>query len=80
VNANFVGHNFELRSCPSATSPCTDGNGAEQEITALGKAEGLVTVKVNLRYGTYRLFCDAAGHEAGGMYVDFEVGGVGQLG
>ncbi len=38
------------------------------------------TLKINLKHGTYRLFCDAAGHEAAGMYVDISVGGVGQVG
>ena len=38
------------------------------------------TIKVNLTHGTYRLFCDAPGHEAAGMYVEIAVGGVGQVG
>ena len=38
------------------------------------------TIKVNLSHGTYRLFCDAPGHEAEGMYVELAVGGVGQVG
>lgn len=41
------------------------------------------TVKVELKPGFYRLFCGATKpvlHEAAGMYVDLEVGGVGQVG
>ncbi len=41
------------------------------------------TVKIELKPGTYRLFCDATKpvvHETAGMYIDFEVGGVGQVG
>jgi hypothetical protein len=38
------------------------------------------TLKINLEHGTYRLFCDVPSHEAAGMYIDFEVGGVGQVG
>jgi hypothetical protein len=43
-------------------------------------------MKILLKAGTYRLFCAAPGrtptspnHEASGMYVDFQVGGVGQV-
>jgi hypothetical protein len=39
-----------------------------------------VTKQVVLKHGTYRLFCDAPNHEAGGMYVEIAVGGVGQVG
>lgn len=41
------------------------------------------TVKINLKHGTYRLFCDAVlpvVHETAGMYVDIQVGGAGQVG
>jgi hypothetical protein len=41
------------------------------------------TVKMELKPGWYRLFCDAKKpvvHEAAGMYVDIHVGGVGQTG
>jgi hypothetical protein len=41
------------------------------------------TVKLELKPGTYRLFCDAQKpvvHENAGMYVDIRVGGVGQVG
>ena len=39
-----------------------------------------VTKQVLLKHGTYRLFCDATGHEAAGMYIEIAVGGVGQVG
>ena len=48
-----------------------------------------VTTKIHLDHGTYRLFCDVGNganfdtlgfHEKQGMYVDFVVGGVGQVG
>lgn len=77
-------HDFVLRSCPGTDSPCTAGNGTTQQITTIGENDsgtGLhVTVKLNLEHGTYRLYCDAPFHEAGGMYVDFAVGGAGQVG
>ena len=41
------------------------------------------TVKIDLTPGTYRLFCDAVKpvvHESAGMYIDIDVGGVGQVG
>ncbi len=41
------------------------------------------TVKVQLEHGWYRLFCDVkqpVDHELRGMYIDIEVGGVGQVG
>lgn len=41
------------------------------------------TVKIDLTPGTYRIFCDAVKpvvHESAGMYIDIEVGGVGQVG
>jgi hypothetical protein len=43
----------------------------------------VMTVKLDLKPGWYRLFCDAQKpvvHEAAGMYVDIQVGGVGQVG
>jgi hypothetical protein len=88
VTDNCPNHNFELRSCPGSESPCApDSGGAEQEITSVSGTPGAVTVKVHLEHGTYRLFCDAPvgttgqTHEtAFGMYADFSVGGVGQVG
>jgi hypothetical protein len=43
----------------------------------------VVTLKIKLKPGTYRLFCDAVKpvvHENAGMYVDIRVGGVGRVG
>jgi hypothetical protein len=70
VNDNSTAHNFSLRS----------PDGLEQAITGVADTPGWVTVKVNLTHGTYVLFCDADDHEKDGMYVDLEVGGVGQVG
>lgn len=67
-------HNFSL----------TGPNGLDMDIT--GVAEGsptapvVTTVKVNLQPGSYTLLCDADSHAAAGMYIDIEVGGVGQVG
>jgi uncharacterized cupredoxin-like copper-binding protein len=80
VNDNSPFHNFALRSCPDATSSCETGDGSVQELTTIPDASGEVTTKILLQHGTYRLFCAAAGHESAGMYVDFEVGGEGQVG
>ena len=82
---NFTFHNFDLRSCPSdAVGPCsaTSSGASEQDLTTDGfSSPDPVFVKVNLGAGVYRVFCDVDGHESvGGMYVDFRVGGVGQLG
>ena len=81
---NSSAHNFELRSCPGASSPCDPSSGGlEQRITGVPDTPGTVTVKVQLKHGWYRLFCDATSpviHEPRGMYVDIEVGGVGQVG
>lgn len=96
-------HNFELRSCPGAKTPCTAGQGAEQALTPVcnddpanadvfkcsttspypetASNEIVKTVKVHLTHGWYRIFCDAVKpvvHEDAGMYVDIQVGGVGQ--
>jgi len=94
VTDNHNAHNFELRSCPDSTTACTDGNGDESKLTPVCNTSGSDTpcggatttavisdtLKINLKPGTYRLFCDVPGHEAAGMYVDFVVGGVGQDG
>jgi hypothetical protein len=37
------------------------------------------TYKLLLKHGTYRLICQATGHENGGMFVDIAVGGDGQV-
>jgi hypothetical protein len=82
-------HNFALRSCPGSTSPCTDTN--PDATSADGQAITLVpfsspdpvTMPFNLKPGWYRLYCQSdnpVDHEAAGMYVDIEVGGVGQVG
>lgn len=77
-------HNFSLRSCPDSTDLCTSANPAAgvdgvDEITGVPDTPGEVTKKFELKHGTYRLFCARPGHEAGGMFVDFTVAGVGQL-
>jgi hypothetical protein len=70
VNDTSNVHNFSLESPDSAG----------QDITGVPDTPGWATVKVNLTPGTWVLFCDADGHRAMGMYVDIEVGGVGQVG
>jgi hypothetical protein len=70
VNDNSTAHNFSLES----------PNGLEQDVTGVADTPGWVTVKVHLAHGAYVLFCDADDHRADGMYVDIEVGGVGQVG
>jgi hypothetical protein len=85
-------HDFMLRSCPGSTSSCDQSsNGDESQLTTISEgstaAPVVETRKINLQHGTYRLFCNAPmgsmpgmDHEAMGMYVDFSVGGVGQVG
>jgi hypothetical protein len=85
-------HDFVLRSCPGSTSPCDQGSkGDELSLTTVGEGSTAIpvveTLKINLKHGTYRLFCNAPmgsmpsmDHEAMGMYVDLSVGGVGQVG
>jgi predicted membrane-bound mannosyltransferase len=70
VNDTSTAHNFSLRS----------QDGLEQAITGVADTPGWVTVEVHLTHGTYVLFCAADDHEKDGMYVDIEVGGVGQVG
>ncbi len=77
VNDNSRFHDFALRSCPGSTSSCDpSSNGAEQPITTVGDAPGLVTVPIHLDQGWYRLFCNASmgtmTHEDMGMYVDIQ--------
>jgi hypothetical protein len=60
---------------PDAFKCGTNTENATKEIVA--------TLKIELKPGWYRLFCDAQQpvvHEAAGMYVDIQVGGVGQAG
>lgn len=84
VNDTSAMHDFALRSCPGSTLPCNATNPAATtaQFTTQAGTPGEVTEKTLLRYGTYRLYCDVGNgfHETRGMYVDFEVGGVGQLG
>ena len=86
VNDDSSMHDFVLRSCPGSTLPCNSTNptATNDLLTPVIGTPGDVTNKINFRFGTYRLYCDVATsrgtHEAAGMYVDFEVGGVGQLG
>lgn len=68
VTDNSPVHNFSLES----------PDGVDQDITGIADTPGLVTVKVNLTHGTWVLFCEP--HRGMGMYVDIEVGGVGQVG
>ncbi len=74
VNDNGNFHNFTLQG----------PNGLDLDITpATGNpdgAPGLVTIKINLKNGSYRLLCDEDSHAADGMYVDSQVGGMGQVG
>lgn len=87
VNDTSPVHNFALRSCPDSDTcgPGTDGSTTE-DITpnVIGNVSGEVTEKVELKHGTYRLFCalggtGPTGHEARGMWVEFSVSGVGQV-
>ena len=88
VNDNNAFHNFELRgpfdseadlfaSVGTDGLGLSDGTGVPNELAFAG---GNVTTKVLLKHGWYRLYCDAPNHESGGMWVDFEVGGKGQVG
>lgn len=68
VNDNSPAHNFALE----------DPSGSVQVITGVADTPGWVTVKVDFTHGTWRLLC--VPHDEFGMYVDIEVGGVGQVG
>jgi plastocyanin len=68
VNDNSAMHNFSLQG----------PDGLDEDITGIPDTPGSVTVEVHLTHGLYTLFCDP--HRAFGMYVDIEVGGVGQVG
>jgi plastocyanin len=68
VDDTSSAHNFALE----------DPNGSVQVITGVADKPGWVTVKVDLTHGTWRLLC--VPHDEFGMYVDIEVGGVGQVG
>lgn len=80
VNDTSPGHDFELRG-PTNTEG--EGAGTPADLKLSGDAltdTGSYTTQVLLKRGWYRLFCAAPFHEKGGMYVDIEVGGVGQVG
>jgi Copper binding proteins, plastocyanin/azurin family len=68
VDDNSSAHNYVLES----------PDGTDQALTGVTDTPGAVTYKVNLKHGTWVLFC--APHRAMGMYVDMNVGGVGQVG
>jgi plastocyanin len=68
VNDNATAHDFSLES----------PDGSVEDVTGVADTPGWVTVKVNLTHGSWVLFCDP--HRAFGMYVEIEVGGVGQVG
>jgi hypothetical protein len=68
VNDNATAHNYSLES----------PDGSDRDLTGVVDTPGWVTFKVNLTHGTWVLFCQP--HRAMGMYVDLEVGGVGQVG
>jgi hypothetical protein len=84
-----AGHDFALRSCPGSEMACDRLNplGSETELTTTTEVD-TTTVKLLLTHGTYRLFCDVGAsnpdptrsHEGRGMFVDFSVGGDGQVG
>lgn len=63
-------HNFALQ-CP---------DGSERDVTGVADVPGWVSVKVTLEPGAWVLFCSADDHRADGMYVDIQVGGIGQTG
>jgi len=69
VNDDQDRHNFALKS----------PDGTVEEFTGVPDKPGMVTVKLLLKHGTYRFFCNAPRHEDLGMWVDFEVGGEGQV-
>jgi hypothetical protein len=70
VNDESTAHNFSLET----------PDGLVQDITGIADTPGWVTIKVRLTHGSYTLFCDADDHRADGMYVQIDVGGVGQVG
>lgn len=68
VNDTSSAHNFALE----------DPSGSDQMITGVADTPGWVTFKVDLTHGAWRLLC--VPHDEFGMFVDIEVGGVGQVG
>jgi hypothetical protein len=57
----------------------TDMSCSNTGTTATGTTILTCTYKIHLTHGTYRLICQAIGHESGGMFADIAVGGVGQV-
>jgi hypothetical protein len=87
------GHDFVLRSCPGEAVLCDwNSDGQSTPLTPLANSSPTQspavvitkTFKINLKHGTYRLYCDqvrnGVTHEMMGMAVDLLVGGVGQVG
>jgi hypothetical protein len=69
---NCPTHNFVLNDAQVS-------NGDGQVLTGpLADTPGTVTFKILLKHGSYRLYCGNPNHR--NMFVDFEVGGVGQTG
>lgn len=68
VDDNSSAHNYTLES----------PHGTDRQLTGVTDTPGSVTYKVNLTHGTWVLYC--APHRAMGMYVNIDVGGVGQVG
>jgi hypothetical protein len=68
VYDDMTAHNFSLKG----------PDGASTDITDVAGTPGWVTVKVHLTHGRWELYCIP--HESFGMYVNLDVGGVGQVG
>ncbi len=65
-------HNFVLNDAQVS-------NGDGDVLTGpISDTPGIVTLKIQLKHGTYRLYCGNLNHK--NMFVDFTVGGVGQTG
>ncbi|HVC76014.1 MAG TPA: hypothetical protein VND96_05790 [Candidatus Micrarchaeaceae archaeon] len=67
VDDNSAAHNFALE----------DPTGNVDVITQVADTPGWVSVKVNFMPGTWRLLC--VPHDEFGMYVQIDVGGVGEV-
>jgi hypothetical protein len=74
VTDTSAAHNFSLMG----------PDGLDTDITTVPEGSPaspvVKTVKIHLDHGSYMIMCDATGHAAAGMYVNIEVGGVGQVG
>ncbi|MGH2936008.1 MAG: hypothetical protein ACRDL2_16050 [Gaiellaceae bacterium] len=84
VNDPLDSHNFELRSCPGSTAPCGPGQGVEQQLTPVCNDDlansDVFKCGTNTETAANDIVKTVVVHEAAGMYVDIEVGGVGQVG